>query len=130
MLMGDLCTVDDEGYLTVVGRTSDIIIRGGKNISASQVEDEVASHPAVALVAAVAMDDPVFGERVCVYVQPQPGRSLTLDELVAHLLARGTGKELLPERLILIEQLPMSSGSKVAKGELREDLRRRMGAGQ
>ncbi len=74
MRIGDLCTLDADGYLRVVGRTSDIIIRGGKNISAPAVEAEVAQHPDVALVAAVAMPDEVFGERVCVYVELEAGR--------------------------------------------------------
>ena len=73
MRMGDLCRVDADGYLTVVGRTSDVIIRGGKNISAAEVEAEVATHAAVELVGAVPMRDPLFGERVCVYVQLRPG---------------------------------------------------------
>jgi len=71
--MGDLATIDADGYLRVVGRTSDVIIRGGKNVSAAQVEDEVGSHPAVALCAAVAMPDDTFGERVCVFVEVRPG---------------------------------------------------------
>jgi acyl-CoA synthetase len=120
MLMGDICTIDDEGYLTVTGRLSDIIIRGGKNISAGQVEDEVGTHPAVALAAAVARPDRTFGERVCVYVELHPGTELTLDELTAHLVARGTSKEILPEHLVVLDRLPRSSGGKVAKGELRE----------
>ena len=78
MRMGDLATIDADGYLTVVGRTSDFIIRGGKNISAAQVEDEVGSHPAVALCAAVAMPDETFGERVCVFVELRAGDA-TLD---------------------------------------------------
>jgi acyl-CoA synthetase len=120
MRMGDLVTIDAEGYLTVVGRTSDIIIRGGKNISAAQVEDEVSSHPAVALCAAVAVPDPTFGERVCVFVELHAGVSaFTLDDLRAHLDKRGTGKELWPERLEVLTELPRSSGGKVAKGELR-----------
>ena len=69
MRMGDICELDDDGYLTLTGRTSDFILRGGKNISAVQVEEEVATHPAVAVAAAVAMPDPVFGERVCVFVE-------------------------------------------------------------
>lgn len=122
MLMADICTIDDEGYLSVVGRTSDIIIRGGKNISAPQVESEVANHPAVAHVAAVPVPDPVFGERVCAVVQLREGASLTLEELSAHLLARGISKEILPERLMIVDELPISSGGKVAKGELRARL--------
>jgi len=119
MRMGDLATIDSDGYLTVVGRSSDVIIRGGKNVSAAQVEDEVASHPAVALCAAVAMPDETFGERVCVFVELRGGYAeLALTTLLAHLEARGTGKELWPERLVVLDELPRSSGGKVAKGDL------------
>jgi acyl-CoA synthetase len=119
MRMGDLATIDANGYLTVVGRTSDVIIRGGKNLSAAQVEDEVASHPAVALCAAVATPDETFGERVCVFVELRAGHEpLTLEQLNRHLDGRGTGKELWPERLIVLAELPRSSGGKLAKGEL------------
>ena len=125
MLTGDLCTIDGDGYLTVAGRTSDFIIRGGKNISAAQVEEEVSTHPAVVLAAAVAMPDPVFGERVCVYVeQHQAMAPVTLPALCEHLDARGVGKELWPERVEVRAHLPRSSGEKVAKGELRDDVRR------
>ena len=120
MRMGDLATIDDDGYLNVVGRSSDFIIRGGKNVSAAQVEAEVASHPSVALCAAVPVPDEVFGERVCVFVELRAGEPpLVLDDLRAHLDARGTSKELWPERLEILDALPRSSGGKVAKGELR-----------
>jgi acyl-CoA synthetase len=120
MLMGDLCTIDDEGWLTVTGRLSDIIIRGGKNISAPQVEDEVNTHPSVALASAVARPDPTFGERVAIYAELHPGAELTLDGLLAHLRERGTSKEIMPEHLVVLDRLPRSSGGKVAKGELRK----------
>ena len=127
MLMADVCTVDADGYMTVVGRTSDIIIRGGKNISAPQVEAEVATHPDVAHVAAVAAPDPVFGERVAVYVQLRaPATTLTLDNLRTHLLGRGVSKEIHPEHLFVVDELPLSSGGKIAKGELRDDVTRRV----
>ena len=120
MRTGDVCTLDPDGYLSVVGRASDFIIRGGKNISAAQVEDEVASHPSVTLVAAVAIPDEVFGERVCVFVEvADPASPLTLDALRVHLEGRGVGKELWPERLEVVAAIPRSSGGKVAKGELR-----------
>jgi acyl-CoA synthetase len=119
MRMGDLATIDADGYLTVVGRTSDVIIRGGKNLSAAQVEEEVGSHPAVALCAAIAMPDKTFGERVCVFVELRAGHTgLTLAALNEHLEQRGTGKELWPERLEVLDALPRSSGGKLAKGEL------------
>jgi acyl-CoA synthetase len=126
MRMGDICEIDAHGYLSVTGRIADFIVRGGKNISAAQVEDAVMTHPAVALAAAVAMPDPVFGEKVCAYVELAGAQRIALPELVEHLLAQGVSKELLPERLIVVDELPRSSGAKVAKGELREDIRVRM----
>ena len=123
MRMGDICELDADGYLTLTGRTSDFILRGGKNISAVQVEEAVATHPAVAVAAAVAMPDPVFGERVCVYVELKQSGTLDLPTLVEHLLAQGVSKELLPERLEILHALPRSSGGKVAKGQLRERIR-------
>jgi acyl-CoA synthetase len=128
MRMGDICEIDAEGYLTVTGRTSDFILRGGKNISAAQVEDAAVMHPAIAIAAAVAMPDPVFGERVCLYVELTGSRTIDLPELVEYLLAQGVSKELLPERLIVVDELPRSAGAKIAKGRLREDIRARMEA--
>ncbi|OJZ70201.1 cyclohexanecarboxylate-CoA ligase [Mycobacterium paraffinicum] len=125
MRMGDICEIDADGYLTVTGRTSDFILRGGKNISATQVEDAVTTHPAIAVAAAVAMPDPVFGEKVCLYAELVDSAKIDLPELVEHLLALGVSKELLPERLIVVDELPRSSGGKVAKGRLREDIRAR-----
>jgi acyl-CoA synthetase len=130
MLTGDVVEIDASGVLRVVGRKADFIIRGGKNVSAAAVEEAVATHEAVALAAAVAMPDPIFGERVCVYAELKPGTSLELTELVAHLLARGVSVEYLPERLVVVDALPRSSGGKIAKGALRADIARRIGAGE
>ncbi|MCP3984045.1 MAG: cyclohexanecarboxylate-CoA ligase, partial [bacterium] len=118
-----------DGYLSVIGRTADFIIRGGKNISGPAVEDAVSSHPSVALSAAVAMPDPVFGERVCIYVElRQHEPKLTLEALGKHLKARGVSPEWFPERLIVVDALPRASGGKIAKGELRMDILRRLRA--
>ena len=127
MRTGDRCTIDADGYLTVAGRASDFIIRGGKNISAAQVEADVGIHPSVALAAAVAMPDPVFGERVCVYVELRRGDDAPdLDDLRDHLRAHGVSPELWPERLVVLDALPRASGGKVAKGALRDDVLRRL----
>jgi acyl-CoA synthetase len=126
MLTGDIATIDPDGYLSVVGRTSDIIIRGGKNISAPAVEDAALTHPHIRMAAAVAMPSDVYGERVCLYVTLTPGTSLTLDDLRAHLDADGIGKDLWPEHLVVLDELPVASGGKVAKAELRADIKRRL----
>jgi acyl-CoA synthetase len=120
LLHADIVELDEDGYLTVVGRTSDIVIRGGKNISAAQVEEEIAAHPRVALAAAVAMPDEVFGERVCAFVQLNDGGTMELAELTSFLEGAGASKEYLPERLEIVDQIPRSSGAKIAKGELRQ----------
>ena len=91
MLMGDIVEIDRDGYLRVVGRTSDFIIRGGKNISAPAVEAEIAEHPGVALIAIVAMPDDIFGERVCAYVVPSPTCSaIGLEDITSFLKNRGS----------------------------------------
>jgi acyl-CoA synthetase len=126
MLTGDIAELDNDGYLKIVGRKADFIIRGGKNISGPAVEQAVATHPAVALAAAVAMPDPVFGERVCVYLTLRAGAALELAELCAHLERQGYSKEYFPERLIVLDELPAASGGKVAKQTLREDIKRRL----
>lgn len=124
MLMGDLVTIDAEGYLHLVGRTSDLIIRGGKNISVAEVEGEVETHPSVQLVAVTPVPDELYGERVCAVVSLHPGADLDLDGLVAHLRSREITKELLPERLLIVDDLPRSSGGKIAKAQVRELTKR------
>jgi acyl-CoA synthetase len=126
MLTGDICTIDGDGYLRVVDRKSDFIIRGGKNVSAAAVEDQVGSHPSVAMAAAVAMLDPTYGERVCVYIVLRPGTTVDLEQLRSHLAGRGVSTESWPERIEFVDDLPRGSGGKIAKAELRADLRRRM----
>jgi acyl-CoA synthetase len=130
MLTGDIATIDRDGYLRVVARAADFIIRGGKNISGPAVEAAVATHPAILLAAAVAMPDPIFGERVCVYAELRPGKQLDLEDLIAHLKARKVSIETWPERLIVLESLPRSSGGKVAKQQLRDDIRHRLSTGR
>lgn len=126
MLMGDLVTIDEENYLRVVGRTSDFIIRGGKNISAAAVEEEVITHPGIIRCAAVPAPDEIFGEKVCIYVVPKPGYQIDLASITEHLRQRGVSKEWFPEHLVVVDELPTSDGGKLAKAVLREDIRRRL----
>ncbi len=125
MLTGDICVLENR-TLRLVGRKADFIIRGGKNISAAAVEEDVGSHPAVGLVAAVPMPDDVFGEKVACYIVLKEGHQLTLESLREHLRQRGASVESWPERLIFVDALPMSSGSKIAKGQLRLDIKERL----
>jgi cyclohexanecarboxylate-CoA ligase len=82
---GDLCVLNTENYVSVVGRKKDMIIRGGANISAREIEAVLFTHPKIANVACVAIPDPVLAERVCAYVICRPGASLTFDEMIDFL---------------------------------------------
>ncbi len=124
-LMGDLVEIEPEGWLRVTGRVSDFIIRGGKNISAVAVEREVELHPKVALVAVVPKPDERLGETAAAYVQLHKGEELDLEELKLFLGSNGVSIEWWPESLYVLENLPISSGGKVAKGELRQLMERK-----
>ncbi len=89
MLLGDIVEIDAAGRLRVVGRKADIIIRGGKNISAVEVEEFVRAHPAVTMVAVVGVHDALFGEKVCAVVVTADGTELTADDLSSWLAAQG-----------------------------------------
>lgn len=121
--MGDLVQIDPEGWLTVTGRVSDFIIRGGKNISAVAIEREIEAHPKVTLVAVVPKPDQRLGETAAAYVQLHSGEELTLEDLKTFLKLKGISIEWWPETLCILDELPMSSGGKVAKGELKELIR-------
>jgi acyl-CoA synthetase len=129
VLLGDLVEIDAEGYLRVVGRTDDIIIRGGKNLSAVAIEEVVASHPAIALAAAVGIPDAILGEKAAAYVELREHTTLSLEDLTAHLEATRVARELWPEALVVLDALPQSAGGKVAKGTLREDAATRFALG-
>jgi 2,3-dihydroxybenzoate-AMP ligase len=115
---GDLMRRHPSGNYVVEGRKKDLINRGGEKISAEEIENLILSHPAVLNVACVPMPDPVLGERMCAFAILREGRSLTLDELVAFLAGKGLARFKLPERLELIDELPLSKFGKVAKSTL------------
>lgn len=124
---GDVATIDAEGCVRIAGRAKDVIVRGGENISAKEVEDLLFEHPAVREVAVVGYPDAVLGERACAFVVADG--SLTLDALVAFLRAREVANQKLPERLRVVGELPTTSSGKVQKFRLRAALRDEEAAG-
>jgi non-ribosomal peptide synthetase component E (peptide arylation enzyme) len=114
--------VYDGEYLTIVDRLKDIIIRGGENISAQEVEALLVTHDTVAEAACVAMPDPVMGEKVCAFVIAAPGGTPSLEALRVHLAGRGLARFKLPERLEVRDALPRTASGKVQKSPLREEL--------
>ncbi len=115
--------MDEDGYVRVTGRTKDIVIRGGMNISVRQVEDLLASHPGIRASAAVGMPDRRLGEKVCLFVLPVPGsEDLTLADVRDFLLGKGLAIQKVPERLEVVEALPMTATGKIQKHLLRQEI--------
>ncbi|MBM4515932.1 AMP-binding protein [Rhodococcus hoagii] len=116
MLLGDIVEIDAAGRLRVVGRKADIIIRGGKNISAVEVEEFVRAHPAVTMVAVVGVHDALFGEKVCAVVVTADGTELTADDLSSWLAAQGVTREYTPEHVVTVDELPLAPGGRSPRG--------------
>jgi acyl-CoA synthetase (AMP-forming)/AMP-acid ligase II len=126
---GDLGTLDEEGYLAITGRSKDLIIRGGQNISPLEIEQIIARHDAISEVAVVGVPDPVFGERVCACVVLRADRvRFTLDELVAYMRAQDIAPFKLPERLEVFAELPKTAGGKLSKVTVRSAVAERSAA--
>ena len=125
-LSGDLMRRHPSGNFVVEGRKKDLINRGGEKISAEEIESLILSHPAVQNVACVPMPDPVLGERTCAFVVPRRGQRVTLPEIVEHLTEAGIAKFKLPERLELIDELPLSPFGKVSKVTLTKLIAERL----
>lgn len=120
---GDLGRMDEDGYVRVTGRIKDIVIRGGMNISAREVEEHLLRHPAIANVAVVGMPDERLGEKVCAYiVLADPDATLTLADVTAYLREHKVATQKLPERLELSSELPMTATGKVQKHLLRSEI--------
>jgi non-ribosomal peptide synthetase component E (peptide arylation enzyme) len=114
----------------VTGRLKDIVIRGGMNISAREVEDHLVRHPAIANVAVVGMPDERLGEKVCAYVVlAEPSTSLTLEDITGFLREERVATQKLPEHLEVVQALPMTATGKVQKHLLRADIREKLAAG-
>jgi non-ribosomal peptide synthetase component E (peptide arylation enzyme) len=112
---GDLAVIDEAGYLTVVGRKKEIIIRGGLNVAPREVEEVILRMPAVAAVAVVGLPHDRLGEIGCAFVVLRPGSDLTFDTMIDQLRASGLATYKWPERLEIIPELPMTTTGKIRK---------------
>ena len=124
---GDLCRMDEAGYIKITGRKKDIIVRGGENISSREVEDILLQHPKIHDACVVAMPDERLGERSCAYVVLKaPHHSLSLEEVVAFFSRKRIAKYKYPEHIVVIEKLPRTVSGKIQKFLLRKDIMRRL----
>ena len=117
---GDLMRQHPSGNYMVEGRKKDLINRGGEKISAEEIENLILAHPAVQNVACVPVPDPQLGERMCACLILHPDRILSFDELIAFLESREMARIKLPERLLIVEEFPLSNFGKVSKKRLSE----------
>ena len=118
--------MDEDGFLFVVDRKKDMVITGGENVSSYEVEQAIATHPAVSRVAVVGIPDPKWGERIVAVGVPKDSKAVTAGEL------RGHTRELLagyktPKEVIFVEQLPVSGTGKVQKNVLRKQCAEHFG---
>jgi acyl-CoA synthetase len=125
---GDLCYADETGRIRINGRKKEVIIRGGENICAREIDDNLVGCPGVSSHATIGMPDERLGERICTFVVAEPGTSPTLDEVRDYLKQNHIAKRLWPERIEIIDAIPMTPLGKVQRFKLAEELRRRMQA--
>jgi non-ribosomal peptide synthetase component E (peptide arylation enzyme) len=110
--------MDGDGYITIVGRKKEIIIRGGMNITPREIEDMLVQFPEVYKAAVVGLPDGRLGERVCACLVLREASSLSFQTMVERLEAAGLAQYKLPERLELLVELPSTASGKIQKHEI------------
>ena len=123
---GDIGEFDANGFLYIVGRSKDMILRGARNIFPRTIEEQVILHPSVLDVSVAAMPDPELGERACAFVVLRPGKTLTFQEMIAFLKEKKLAIWQMPERLEIYDELPRGPGGKVQKVQLTADITRKL----
>lgn len=117
---GDLASIDDRGYVKIDGRSKDVIIRGGENIPVVEIEALLYKHPAVAQAAIVAYPDERLGERACAVLVTRPGQTIDFREVVDFLKSQKVALQYIPERLLVLDQMPTTPSGKIQKFKLRD----------
>ena len=125
---GDIGCITPEGALLITGRKKDLIIRGGENISAKEIEDVLHAHPAVEEASVVAMPHARLGEGVCAYVILRSDAVADADALAAHVAASGLARQKIPERFEIVSELPRTASGKIRKDQLRLDIKAKFAA--
>jgi acyl-CoA synthetase (AMP-forming)/AMP-acid ligase II len=123
---GDLFQITSDTWIKFFDRKKDIIIRGGQNISAAEVENIVKEYPSILDAAAVDMPDERLGEKVCLYVSVKRDESVTLEDITSFMKEKGVAVYKLPERLEIIDVVPRNPIGKALKAPLRKDIRKKL----
>jgi fatty-acyl-CoA synthase len=120
MHTGDLATMDDAGYLNIVGRTKDMVIRGGENVYPREVEEFLYAHPAIADVQVIGVPDVRFGEELCAWIRLREGATLTEDEVREHCRGKLAHYKV-PRYVRFVDEFPMTITGKIQKYKMRAD---------
>lgn len=124
---GDLCVMDKDQNIHIIGRKKDMIVRGGENLNSNEINDNLEGCPGVGDHTIIGMPDDRLGERICAFVVPMPGfEQLRLSDILVYLKEKAVPKRFWPERLELIERIPHTGSGKVKKYLLQEELKKRM----
>lgn len=123
---GDIARIDAAGNIALTGRIKEMINRGGESISATEIERLIIRHRDVELVAVVPMPDPVMGERACAYIKPKAGAALTGEEVISFLKAQGASVLQLPERIEMVDAMPLTKSGKIDKRTLIDNITRKI----
>ncbi|MBK6797178.1 MAG: AMP-binding protein [Acidobacteria bacterium] len=122
---GDLAVMHENGYINIVGRVKDMIIRGGENIYPAEIEAFLMRHPKIAEAQVIGLPDEFMGEEICALIRLKPAHDLTTDELIEFCKA-GISRHKVPKFIRLVEAFPLTASGKVKKFELREIIIREM----
>ena len=126
MHTGDLATIDAEGYCRIVGRVKDMLIRGGENVYPAEIEDFLLTHPDVSAVQVFGVPDEKYGEEVCAWVVPRPGRGLTED--APREFCRGRiAHYKVPRHVRFVAEMPLTATGKPQKFRMRERMMEELG---
>jgi non-ribosomal peptide synthetase component E (peptide arylation enzyme) len=124
---GDQAQRNAAGYLRITGRIKDLIIRGGENVTPSQVEDLLSQVTGIADAAVIGMPDKDLGEKVCAYIRLVSGAFIDPEVIRTFMESKGASKLLIPEHFVFVDTLPLTEAGKHDKKALREDIKKRLG---
>jgi cyclohexanecarboxylate-CoA ligase len=124
---GDLAEIDDRGFVRITGRSKDVIIRGGENVPVVEIETLLYKHPAISQVAIVAYPDERLGERGCAVVVPKQGQAIDLTAVTDFLKAQKVALQYIPERLVVLNEMPATPSGKIQKFKLRDIVKQSAG---
>jgi len=119
---GDMGVLDEKGYLRLAGRKKDLINRGGTKIFPDDIENILHLHPKILKAAVIGMPDYRLGEKVCAYIIPKKGETITLEEVVQFMESQKVMKYKIPERIEVVDEFPMLPSGKIKKESLRQDI--------